>query len=424
MKKLLPLLFVSAFVISPHTKAADAKISIPSLDDYNVTWTSPSKDSWGSMPLGNGDIGLNVWAEADGELLFYISKTDAYSGIGRLLKLGRVRVKLTPNPFEKGLPFEQTLRLRQGRIEFIAGKKGEEVRIKLWVDANRPVIHVDVDSHKPLSVDAKYESWREKPRHITSKAEQDSARGITSGEIPFLVEADTIVDEKAERIVFYHRNNTSIWPPTLKLQALGHLAKPENDPLLHRTFGGLLKGKGFAKVDKTTLRSAQPARRHGFSITVKTAITKTAKQWMDGIEELTAQCEKTDQKTDATEHEKWWGEFWGRSHVFVSPSDAIKDGKKRKRPFTVTRGYILQRFISACSGRGAMPIKFNGSIFTVDAIVGKEKFDADYRRWGGGYWLQNTRLPYWAMLESGDFEMMRPFFEMYIKALPLAKQRA
>jgi hypothetical protein len=30
------------------------------LDDYNVIWNTPSHDSSGSMPLGNGDIALNV----------------------------------------------------------------------------------------------------------------------------------------------------------------------------------------------------------------------------------------------------------------------------------------------------------------------------------------------------------------------------
>ena len=31
----------------------------------------------------------------------------------------------------------------------------------------------------------------------------------------------------------------------------------------------------------------------------------------------------------------------------------------------VSRGYALQRYITACAGRGAYPIKLNGSIFTV-----------------------------------------------------------
>ena len=83
--------------------------------------------------------------------------------------------------------------------------------------------------------------------------------------------------------------------------------------------------------------------------------------------------------------------------------------------FVVSRAYALQRFITACAGRGRYPIKFNGSIFTVpdDSTWG----DADYRRWGPGYWWQNTRLPYLSMCASGDFEMMEPLFRMYVDDL-------
>ncbi|NIA13547.1 MAG: hypothetical protein GWP08_05655, partial [Nitrospiraceae bacterium] len=73
--------------------------------------------------------------------------------------------------------------------------------------------------------------------------------------------------------------------------------------------------------------------------------------------------------------------------------------------------------------RGAMPVKFNGSLFTVDATVDGERFDADYRRWGGPYWFQNTRLIYWPMLASGDFDMMEPLFRMFSDALPFASDR-
>ena len=41
------------------------------------------------MPIGNGDIALNAWTEADGDLLFYIAKSDAVSENSQLLKLGR-----------------------------------------------------------------------------------------------------------------------------------------------------------------------------------------------------------------------------------------------------------------------------------------------------------------------------------------------
>ena len=45
---------------------------------YEVIWDSPSVDSKGSMPIGNGDIGLNVWVEPSGDLCFLIGKTDAW----------------------------------------------------------------------------------------------------------------------------------------------------------------------------------------------------------------------------------------------------------------------------------------------------------------------------------------------------------
>jgi hypothetical protein len=43
------------------------------VDRYNVVWDSPSKDHHGSTPLGNGDVDLNAWMTADGDLQFYIS---------------------------------------------------------------------------------------------------------------------------------------------------------------------------------------------------------------------------------------------------------------------------------------------------------------------------------------------------------------
>ena len=36
----------------------------------NVIWDTPSENSMGSMPAGNGDIGINLWVEKNGDLLF------------------------------------------------------------------------------------------------------------------------------------------------------------------------------------------------------------------------------------------------------------------------------------------------------------------------------------------------------------------
>ena len=58
----------------------------------NVVWTTPSHDATGSMPLGNGQMGINLWVEEDGDLRFYISRTDSLSEASRLLKVGSVRI--------------------------------------------------------------------------------------------------------------------------------------------------------------------------------------------------------------------------------------------------------------------------------------------------------------------------------------------
>ena len=87
----------------------------------------------------------------------------------------------------------------------------------------------------------------------------------------------------------------------------------------------------------------------------------------------------------------------------------------------VSRRYDLQRFIAACAGRGAYPIKFNGSLFTVPP---PGRTDPDYRRWGPGYWWQNTRLPYYSMCAAGDFDLMEPLVRMYVgEVLPLSEFR-
>ena len=129
------------------------------VDSFNVVWDSPSTNHHGSMPLGNGDITLNAWMTKDGDLQFYISKTDAWDDNARLLKVGKVRVHCEPNSITAGKPFRQELNLREGCVEIRTGGV-PETRIRLWVDANHPVIYVTAESASPSEVTASIELWR------------------------------------------------------------------------------------------------------------------------------------------------------------------------------------------------------------------------------------------------------------------------
>ena len=68
----------------------------------------------------------------------------------------------------------------------------------------------------------------------------------------------------------------------------------------------------------------------------------------------------------------------------------------------LSRGYTLQRYVQACGGRGPYPIKFNGSIFTVEPKAMGMPFNPDFRNWGDCHWWQNVRFPYHPMLAGGD----------------------
>lgn len=74
------------------------------------------------MPLGNGDIALNAWVEEGGDLLFYISKTDAWDENARLLKLGRIRVSADPGPYPGAERFEQRLDPATGTLTVTVAK--------------------------------------------------------------------------------------------------------------------------------------------------------------------------------------------------------------------------------------------------------------------------------------------------------------
>ncbi len=403
MTVLTALLSLYCRPIGAQTESGDP------LEACNVTWQSPSEDCNGSMPIGNGDIGMNVWVERGGDLWLLLSKTDAWSENARLLKLGRVRVSLRPNPFVDGAPFQQVLRLRQGEIAIEAGKPDEAVRLVVWVDANNPVIRVQIDSAVPRDMQVALDVWRTTRRELTGK-ELNSAYGLHGAPFRVYVHPDIVVENQRNRIVWYHRNEESIWENNLEHQGLEALIGQRTDPLVGRTFGGRIEGAGLVNEDAGTLRSSAPRKGFDLSIYPHCAQTDSAKQWLDQLDRSIARCQAQSVETARKKHRIWWEAFWNRSWIRVSGSPDLE---------TLTRAYALQRWITACAGRGAYPIKFNGSIFTVDG----DGFDADYRAWGGPYWWQNTRLPYWPMLACGDFDMMVPLFRMYQDMLPLAEYR-
>jgi hypothetical protein len=405
------------------------------LDNYNVVWNSPSENSHGSMPLGNGDIGINAWVEESGDLVFYVSKTDAWDENARLCKIGRVRVKFDP-PLAAKDKFRQELKLRDGVIEIESKVQNQPSTIRLWVDSDQPVVRVEAESAVPVSCRAELELWRLRERPLDPEEDYGYGGGKNAKAQAYnlVVLPDVVVTSAAPQVAWYHRNTRSLYPVCLEVQHLEALKGQFADPLLNHTFGASLRGADMVRDGAKALKSSKPAKRHQLSVCVLAERAETPDAWLKDLErvERAALRPGFDQARRTTA--AWWQAFWNRSWVFVggaagsaNGNAAAKSGAATAAPPELTQGYVLQRFMNACSGRGVSPIKFNGSIFTVEKVPGTSPEtadgDPDWRNWGGSYWFQNTRLSYWPMLAGGDFEMMEPWFRMYREALPLSKAR-
>ena len=221
------------------------------------------------MPLGNGDVGINAWVEANGDLVFYVSKTDAWDENARLCKIGRVRVKFDP-PLAVKDSFRQELKLRDGVIEIESKIQNEPATIRLWVDADQPVVRVEAESAVPVSCRAEVELWRLRERPLDSEEDY----GYGDGKSPqaqsynLMVLPDVVVASAAPQVVWYHRNTRSLYPVCLEVQHLEALKGRFADPLLNHTFGASLRGADMVADGAKALKSSKPAKRHQLSVCV------------------------------------------------------------------------------------------------------------------------------------------------------------
>lgn len=435
--RILPAFFLALLGVNAAGQSALPSGAAPAVDRYDVVWDSPSADHHGSMPLGNGDITLNAWMTAAGDLHFYIGKTDAWDDNARLVKVGKVRIHFEPNPIVPGWAFRQELRLGQGAIEIQAGKPDspESFFIRLWVDANEPVIHVAAGSTTPVEATAFIELWRTGRRETTEMQVSDifmNRKRADGTQEALVVEPDTLLAGQSGRVGWYHHNVKSVGPALMaELQGLTGFRRP--DPLLGRTFGAVMTSPGAMRLDDARLRSPRLVS-HRFDIYVLTRHPSTPAAWLADMDALIRRVQAQGFEARDESHRRWWREFWQRSWIRASTYPVAPAAAPKAAPppgtgtpdaddvFYISRMYHLQRFVTACAGRGAYPIKFNGSLFTVPP--GPTEQDPDFRRWGPGYWWQNTRLPYISLPASGDFDLMRPLFLMYAdELLPLAKYR-
>ncbi len=391
--------------------------------DY--AWETMSRNASESMPCGGGDIGMNIWAE-QGDLFLYFCRSGSYDEHNTLLKQGRIRIGIDDSGdggerVESGQAlFRQILHLNEGYAEVML----HGATVCVWADVFKPVIHIEINSPKPVCCALDYENWRFEDRPLQKgEGRQNSLKWASTKGIT--VSRDSVRAVGSE-VIFFHRNPIrTVFDRTVEAEGLGEFKEQLWNPLSYLTFGGRLRcegltfaGIGGGKYADTEFRawkfrSTRPAKRFRATIVLHNAQTASASEWIDGLDAT----ERTVRRNaDRNASRAWWQDFWQRSYIEADgPAAAL------------TRNYTLFRYMLGCNAYGTEPTKFNGGLFTFDPVYVDPllHFSPDYRNWGGGTMTaQNQRLVYWPLLKSGDWDLMIPQFDFYLRMLPAAELRS
>ena len=396
-------------------------LSAQRISDYNVVWNTPSVNSSESMPCGGGDVGLNVWSE-NGDILFYFSRSGTFDEHNALLKLGRIRIRLTPNPFDGGY-FRQELKLGEGCVVLKGENSGVTSEVLIWADVTCPVVRIEIENNKKLKTEVFYENWRYEDR-LLRKQESNQNSYKWAAPSGLKTKKDSVYFEN-NKVLFYHRNDLiTIFDKTVEQQGLDSIQSMLFNPLKNLTFGGTLEGEGLKAAGTTSgkyadtdfkawkLESDHPVKKCNVELRLYTAQTESVEEWKSGIP-----VKAVDKKAS----KEWWSSFWNRSFIHID------FGNKESKGFEIARNYQLFRYMLACNAIGEYPTKFNGGLFTFDPLYVDTayRFTPDFRKWGGGtHTAQNQRLVYFPMLKSGDIDLMKPQFEFYRRLLPTAEWRS
>jgi hypothetical protein len=409
--------------------ALSAQTTLP--ENYNPVWHTQSSGSSGSMPCGGGDVGLNVWVE-NNDILFYIARSGTFDENNTMPKLGRVRIKLFPDPLGGG-KFRQELDLQRGSITISGKNRDLSTRVEIWVDVFSPVIHVDIQSNRKTSVHAVYENWRFEDRLLQKNESYQNSWKWAPPE-GLKTKRDSI-DFSGNAVVFYHRNQgETIFDVTVRQQQMEEVKEQMFDPLKNLTYGGIMLGDSFipagtiegkymdTRFKGWILKSRMPAKKQNLRICLHTGQYGAPDEWNAPLQEVVANSGRN-RETARAETINWWKAFWGRSFIFIHP-----ESKNELLPeWQVGRNYQLFRYMLACNAYGTYPTKFNGGLFTFDPvwIDSMRSFTPDFRNWGGGtFTAQNQRLVYFPMFPSGDFELVLPQLDFYRRILPNAELRS
>lgn len=319
--------------------------------------------------------------------------------------------------------------------------EADNIRVRVWADANRSVYHVDIDAPSEIEVIAEPEFWE---RFDACSFNNFDVTGDNIQKPSSNPTQDVLVERDGQIIWYYAVGDRSVFESDMKYYDVPELIGQQPDPYRYNTFGNLLESPDLELID-----GKLSGRGQKFDIRIH-ALTRQAPDPEDWIKAIQNEASKPIKlQEDWARHCQWWSDFWKRSWIYVSdesidPTEKgklngegyIKERAEKDEAALITQSYNVFRYLMACQSRGKIQAKFNGGLFTQPLrcskddiwrkVVSKESdgfliSHEDDRDWGRRFTFQNQRLLYWPLLMSGDYDLIQAFFSYYYDLLPVRK---
>lgn len=425
-----------------------------SIDQYDQIFHGCGNSDRASIPMGNGELCTNVWLQQDG-LHFYLSRSDAITELDRVVKLGEYVVSFEPNPFQNQSVVYQTLKLRDGLLKIEGQIQENNFSLTFFIDSETDQAVLRAESDCDFVTTIEIFNWRKKENFARKSVGMfwgdeniESAPGLSS----ISESADRIIADK-NCLIVYHQNNVSIVPEIVRLHGLSEYEEKIPDLIINRKFGSHISAEPDAVVIENRIQTSKSRQA-----TVRVvSFSSQSKELSELVSEFPT---STSFEASMNQTIKHWNEYWKRSWVFMTGDEKIDPeftqdvvafaaGNQLPKnlsstPSHVTRAYLLTKWMTACGNQGAMPIHYNGALFTTMPGAGTHfnldsfakaftaapanrpslEFNPDERSWTIEHLWQNLRLPYFSMLSRGEPEGLIPLFAFFKRFWTLNRTRA
>lgn len=342
-----------------------------------VAWSAPSgngqigktEDGLSSyidaMPLGNGALTATAWANVSaGGISMLVGHQNAQSSHTELFKLGFITIALSPNPFDSGTFFEQTLNLSTASLVIFAGGKSPSTavaQIRVWIDANADELLVDISSPTGAAFSLTASAVSTRPKDVwayrppfgicgdissqpdvfvdpipaavrlvatPAQSRDDAVRYASGSRLPTrALSAEGRLPRDGAflpgSIISYHRNDVrdlidgaSTVNMTLTQQGAASLISTTPDHWTDLQSGFVIdSGAGVAleRFNSSTLVSSAPASAFSLRLIALAVQTDTPATWLTELSAAVAALPANPRPA----HESWWNGFWNRSYITV-----------------------------------------------------------------------------------------------------------